>query len=68
MLLEVLRPLEGLSAKFASMRLQRYVDANVRGNVIAFHDSDTAASPPTGEVEIVGTLATNMGFTDVFLS
>lgn len=59
-LLEVLGPLEGFAAEFASMRLQRYMDTDVRGDMVALHDGDTAGTPCTREVEIVSTLASDM--------
>ncbi len=67
MLFEILRPLEGLSAEIASMRLQGHMDTNVRGDVVAFHNINAATTPCTGEVEIVGALATNVSFADMVL-
>lgn len=67
MLLEVLRPLEGLSTEVASMRLQWYMYPDVRGDVVPFHDGDTAATPSASEVEVVSALAPNVGLTDVIL-
>lgn len=68
MLLEVLRPLEGLSAKIASVGLQGYVDADVRGDMVALHDGHAAATPTTSEIEVVGALTPNMSFTNMILS
>lgn len=65
--LEVLGPLEGFATKFASMRFQGNMDTDVRGDMIAFHDGDTAATPRTGEVEVVSTLASNMALADMVL-
>ena len=45
MLLEILRPLEGLTTKLASMRLEWYVNTDVRGDVITLYDSDTTVRP-----------------------
>ena len=67
MFLQVLRPFEGLAAEIASMRLQGYVDANVRGYVVAFHDGHAAATPVASEVEVVSTLTSNVGFANMFL-
>ena len=67
MFLKILRPLEGLAAEIASMRLQGYVDANVRGDVVAFDDGHAAATPVASEVEVVRALASNMGFANMFL-
>ena len=49
-LLQILRTLEGLSAKVAFMWLQRNVDANMRGNVVALDGSSTAVPPPTSQI------------------
>lgn len=67
-LLKILGPLEGFTAELASMRLQGDMNANVRGDMVAFHDSDSAAIPITGKVEVVGTLAPNVALADVILS
>ena len=66
-LLEVLWPLEGLATEVAFVRLQRYVDADVRGDMIAFHGGRAACTPLTGEVEVVGALAADMALADVIL-
>ncbi len=44
------------------------MDTDVRGDVVAFHDGDTAATPRTGEVEVVSTLASDMALADMVLS
>ena len=49
------------------MRLQRYVNTDVRCDVVAFHNGDATGTPGTSEVEIVGTLATDMVLANVFL-
>lgn len=49
-LLEILRTLEGLATEIALVRLQRDVDANVRGDVIALYSCRTAVAPLTGQV------------------
>ena len=67
MLLEILRPLEGLTTKLASMRLQWYVDTDVRGDVITLYDSDTTITPCASQVKVVGALATNVSFADMVL-
>ena len=68
MLLEVLRPLEGLSTKFASMRLQRDMNTDVRGDVIAFYDGNATVTPRARQIEIVGALAANMALADMVLN
>ena len=66
-LFQVLRPLKSLATKVASMRLQRYVNTDVGCDVVAFHNGDATGTPGTSEVEIVGTLATDMVLANVFL-
>lgn len=65
--LQILRPFEGLATKLASMRFQWDMDSNMRGDVISFDDLDLTVSPGTHQVEIVGTLATDMRFANVIL-
>jgi len=67
MLLQVLRSLEGLAAKVAFVRLERNVDADVGSDVVALHGGRAAGTPLTGEVEVIGALATDMSFTDMVL-
>lgn len=67
MLLQVLRPLEGLPAEVAFVRLERHMDTNMRGDVIAFDGGGAAIAPLTGQVEIVGALAANVSFANVIL-
>lgn len=67
MLLEILRPLEGLSTKVALVWLEGHMDADVRGNVVALDGRGATCSPLTGQVEVVGAFATDMAFADVVL-
>lgn len=67
MFLEILRALESLAAEFALVRLERNVDSNVRGDVVALDCGGSALTPLTGQVEIISRLATNMAFADMFL-
>ena len=67
MLLEILRPLESLTTELASMRLEWYMNTDVRGDVIALYDSDTTVRPCASQVKIVGAFATNVGLADVVL-
>ena len=67
MLLQILGTLEGLSAEVALVWLERDVDSNVRGDMIAFDGRGTARVPATGEVQVVGTLPADMLFADVVL-
>lgn len=66
-LLQILGPLESLATKVASVRLQRYVNPDVRCDVVAFHNGDATGTPGTSEVEVIGTLATDVTFANVFL-
>lgn len=68
MLLQVLRTFEGFAAEVAFVRLERDVNADMRGDMIALHGGSGAITPTTRETQIVGALATDMSFTDVFLS
>ena len=67
MLLEILRPLEGLTTKLASMRLEWYVNTDVRGDMITLYDGDTTVTPCASQVKIVGALATNVSLADMVL-
>lgn len=67
MFLKILRALEGLAAKVTLMRLERDVDADVGGDVIALHGCGAACSPLAGQVEVVGALAADMAFANVVL-
>lgn len=67
-LLEVLRPLEGLPTVVALVGLQRDMDADVRGDVIALDGGCMAAAPRTGEVQVVGALAAYVTLAHVLLS
>lgn len=67
MLLQVLGTLEALAAEVTLVWLQRDVNTNVRRDVVALDCGGAAEVPPTGEVQIVGTLASNMAFADMLL-
>jgi hypothetical protein len=67
MLLEILRPLERLSAEFALMRLERNMDADVRGDVVTLDSGSAATRPLTRQVEVVGALSAHMSLADVIL-
>jgi hypothetical protein len=68
MLLEILRALECLSTEVALMRLEWDMDADVRGDVVAFDCRGAAGTPLAGEVEVVGALAADMALADVVLA
>jgi hypothetical protein len=67
MFLEILRTLKGLAAEFALVRLQGNMNSNMGGDVVAFDGGGTALTPRTGQVEVVGRLASHMSLADVFL-
>jgi hypothetical protein len=67
MFLEILRALEGLATKFTLVRFQGDMDSDVRGDMVAFDGGGTATTPLTRQVEIVGTLAADVSFADMFL-
>jgi len=67
MLLQVLWPLESLSAEVAFVRLERHMDSHVRGDVIALHGGCAACAPRACEVQVVSRLATDMALTDMVL-
>jgi len=66
-LLEILGSFESLAAEVTLMRLQRHVNTNVRGDMITLDCSGTAVPPLAGEVQVVGTLATDMALADVIV-
>ena len=67
MLLQVLRAFEGLAAKVTLVWLERHMDTDMRGDMVSLDGGRTTATPLAGQVEVVGALAANMAFTDVFL-
>ena len=67
MFFEVLRTFERLSTEVATMRLQRYMDANMRCDVVTLYHRDVAVGPSTLQVEIVRALTTDMDFAHVIL-
>ena len=66
-LLQVLWALEALPTLLALVGLERDVNANVRGDVVAFHGGRVAAAPAASEAEVVRGLAAHMALTDVVL-
>lgn len=67
MLLEILRTLKRFSTEVTLMWLQRNVNTDMRRDVVAFDGGGPALVPATSEVQVVGTLSTDMLLTDVFL-
>jgi hypothetical protein len=66
-LLEILRTLESFTTEIALVRLQRYVNANVRSDVVAFDSGGAAVTPLACQIQIVGALATDMALANVIL-
>lgn len=66
-LLQVLGTLESLSAEVTFVWLERDVDANVGGDMIALDSGGTAGVPSAGEVQVVGALSADMLLADVLL-
>lgn len=67
MLLQILRPLEGFAAEVAFVRLKRYMDADMRGNVVAFDRGRPTIAPLACEIQVVGTLTADMAFANVVI-
>lgn len=67
MLLQVLRALEGLATEVAFVRFQRYVDTDMRGDMIALDGGGSTIAPLTSEVKIVCALATDMALANMVL-
>ena len=67
MLLEILGTLKRLAAEVTLVRLERHVDADMRRDVVALHSSRAARVPLARQVQVVGALAANVLFADVFL-
>ena len=68
MFLEILGAFEGFATEFAFVWFQGNMDSNVRGDMVAFDCGGTAATPLTRQVQVVGTLAADVSFADMFLS
>lgn len=66
-LFKVLRPLECLAAKFAFMRLQWYMNPDVRGNVITLDSRSSTSAPLACQVQVIGAFATNMSVANMIL-
>ena len=68
MLFQILRTLESLAAEVAFVRLQRHVDTNVRGDVVALDRGGATVAPLARQVQVIGALASYVPFTYVFLT
>lgn len=49
------------------MRLQRHMDADVRGDMVAFDRGRATRAPLASEIQIVGALAADMTLANMFL-
>jgi len=67
MFLQILGALKGLSTEIALMRLERHMHTNVRGDVVALDSGSIARPPLASQVQVIGTLATDMALANVFL-
>jgi hypothetical protein len=67
MFLEILWALESLATEFAFVGLERDVDSNMGGDVVAFDGGGSALAPLAGQVEVVSRLASDMALADMFL-
>lgn len=67
MLLEILRALERLSTGRALVRLEWDMHSDMRRDMIPLHRSRLTGAPAAGQVQVVGTLPTDMFLTDVVL-
>lgn len=67
MLFEILGTLECLATEVTLMWLEWDVDTDVRSNVISLDGGGAAVAPLTGQVQVVGALATNVTLTNVIL-
>jgi hypothetical protein len=67
MFLEILWALESLATEFAFVGLERDVDSNMGGDVVAFDGGGSALAPLAGQVEVISRLAADMTLADMFL-
>jgi len=66
-LLQVLGALEAFAAKLALVRFERDMYSDVRGDVIALDGGCATRIPLAGKAQIIGALATNVAFANVFI-
>lgn len=68
MLFQILGPFECLATKVTSMRLQGHVNADVRGNMVAFDNGNVAIGPSTFQVEVIRAFPADVDFANMVLS
>jgi len=66
-LLQILGTLERLSTKITLVRLEWYMNSDMRCDVVALDGGNPALRPLTLQVQVIGALATDMLFADVLL-
>ena len=67
MFFQILGALEGLATEITFMRLERHMHTNVRSDVVALDGGSITRPPLAGEVQVIGTLTTDMALANVFL-
>jgi hypothetical protein len=67
-LLEILRPFEGLATKLTLVWLQGHMDSNVGGDMVTLDRRGMAVAPGTGQVEVIGAFPAHMAFTEMVLT
>jgi hypothetical protein len=67
MFLKVLWAFEGLATDIAFVRLEWDVDSNVRGNMVTLNSRGAAATPLTGQIEVIGGCAADVALADMSL-
>jgi hypothetical protein len=66
-LLQILGSLERLAAELALVRLEGYMNTDMRGDVIALDGGGAARVPLARKAQVVCALAANMALADVFI-
>lgn len=67
MLLQILWTLEGLSAEITFVGLERNVNTDMRGDVVALDGGGAAVAPLAGEIQVVGALAADVTLANMIL-
>lgn len=67
MLLGILRTLETLATELTLVRLERYMNPDVRDDVVSLVSRGSTRVPPASEAQVFGAPATNMAFTYMLL-
>lgn len=67
MLLQILRTLEAFSTEVALVRLERDVDADMRGDMVPLDGRGAAHIPSASQVQVVCALASDMALADMVI-